>query len=97
MHPGNDLGVVSKLVPSTITIIRILRHQNGHFDVPDGNRIESPSLKEEFPPVSQKDTFSSKKMSFLVDENGEPRWHVSRLYHHRQFAASKYDHNGVQR
>ena len=40
-----DLGAVSKPIPTKITMISNFRHQNDNFDVPDGNRIESPSLK----------------------------------------------------
>ena len=44
LHIDNDLEAVIKSVASKITMIRVFRHQNDHFDVPDGNRIESPSL-----------------------------------------------------
>ena len=46
LHIDNDLEAVIKSVASKITMIRGFRHQNDHFDVPDGNRIESPSLKD---------------------------------------------------
>ena len=45
LHIDNDLEAVIKSVASKITMIRVFRHQNDHFDVPDGNRIESPSSR----------------------------------------------------
>ena len=46
LHIDNDLEAVIKSVASKITMIRVFRHQNDLFDVPDGNRIESPSLNQ---------------------------------------------------
>ena len=41
---GCDLGAVGKQIGWKFIMIINFRHQNDHFDVPDGNRIESPSL-----------------------------------------------------